>query len=155
MSRPAASPAPQHDRDVTLLYLIKQVELAVRQALDDVVATVDLTTLQYTALTVLERHPGITSAELARNSFVRAQSMAEMVTYLVGRDLVTRERDERNRKQYLLSLTAEGQRILDVLYESVADIESRMLEGFDAGQTEILRTYLVRCRHALSGNTPR
>jgi DNA-binding MarR family transcriptional regulator len=153
MTSPAASPS--HDRDVTLLYLIKQVELAVRQALDDVVATADLTTLQYTALTVLERHPGITSAELARNSFVRAQSMAEMVSYLLERDLVTRERDERNRKQYLLSLTPDGQRVLDGLYDAVADIESTMLEGFDAGQTEILRTYLLRCRHSLSGNAPR
>ena len=103
--QPASSPAAGHDRDVTLLYLIKQVELAVRQALDDVVAAADLTALQYTALTVLERHPGMTSAELARNSFVRAQSMAEMVTYLLGRGLVTRERDQRNRKQYLLSLS--------------------------------------------------
>jgi DNA-binding MarR family transcriptional regulator len=155
MTNPAPAPMPGHERDVTLLYLIKQVELAVRQALDDVVAAADLTTLQYTALTVLERHPGITSAELARNSFVRAQSMAEMVTYLLGRGLVTRERDERNRKQYLLSLSTDGQRILDELYDSVADIESNMLDGFDAGQIEILRTYLVRCRHALSGGEPR
>ena len=155
MSTAAPSSTPGRDRDVTLLYLIKQVELAVRQALDDVVATADLTTLQYTALTVLERHPGITSAELARNSFVRAQSMAEMVTFLLGRGLVSRERDQSNRKQYLLSLSADGQRILDELHESVADIEARMLEGFDVGQTEILRTYLVRCRHSLSGDTPR
>jgi DNA-binding MarR family transcriptional regulator len=155
VSAPAASPGPAHDRDVTLLYLIKQVELAVKQALDDVVATADLTTLQYTALTVLERHPGITSAELARNSFVRAQSMAEMVTYLVGRDLVSRERDPKNRKQYLLSLTRQGQQVLDRLFDEVADIEARMLENFDAGQTEILRTYLLRCRHSLSGQPPR
>jgi DNA-binding MarR family transcriptional regulator len=153
MTSPAA--APSHDRDVTLLYLIKQVELAVKQALDDVVAAADLTTLQYTALTVLERHPGITSAELARNSFVRAQSMAEMVTYLLARGLVTRERDETNRKQYLLALSPEGQKVLDDLYDAVADIETKMLDGFDAGQTEILRTYLLRCRHALSGNAPR
>ena len=153
MTSPAASPS--HDRDVTLLYLIKQVELAVRDALDEVVATADLTTLQYTALTVLERHPGITSAELARNSFVRAQSMAEMVNFLLSRGLLTRERDERNRRQYRLSLSADGQRVLDGLYESVADIETAMLEGFDAGQTEILRTYLARCRHSLSGDAPR
>jgi len=153
MTSPAEQPA--HDRDVTLLYLIKQVELAVKQALDDVVVAADLTTLQYTALTVLERHPGITSAELARNSFVRAQSMAEMVTYLLGRGLVTRERDPKNRKQYLLTLTPEGQRVLADLYDAVADVESRMLDGFDAGQTEILRTYLTRCRHALSGQPPR
>lgn len=153
MTSPAAMPG--RDRDVTLLYLIKQVELAVRQALDDVVAAADLTTLQYTALTVLERHPGITSAELARNSFVRAQTMAEMVTYLLGRGLVTRERDETNRKQYLLALSADGQQVLDDLYEPVADIETRMLEEFDVGQTEILRTYLLRCRHSLSGQSPR
>jgi len=146
---------PSHDRDVTLLYLIKQVELAVRQALDDVVATADLTTLQYTALTVLQRHPGMTSAELARNSFVRAQTMAEMVTYLLGRGLVTRERDPNNRKQFLLTLSPEGQRVLDTLFDDVADIESRMLDGFDLGQTEILRTYLSRCRHSLAGQPHR
>ena len=150
-----AAEEPSHHRDVTLLYLIKQVELAVRQALDDVVGVADLTTLQYTALTVLERHPGITSAELARNSFVRAQTMAEMVTYLLGRGLVARERDENNRKQYLLALTPEGQKVLDDLFDPVADIEAKMLDGFDVGQTEILRTYLMRCRHALSGQPPR
>lgn len=150
-----ASSASGHDRDITLLYLIKQVELAVRQALDDAVSTAGLTAPQYTALTVLERHPGITSAELARNSFVRAQSMAEMVNFLLGRGLLTRERDERNRRQYRLSLSADGQRVLDGLYESVADIETAMLEGFDAGQTEILRTYLARCRRSLSGDAPR
>ena len=155
MSSPAAARNPSSERDVTLLYLIKQVELAVRQALDEVVATADLTTLQYTALTVLERHPGITSAELARNSFVRAQTMAEMVTYLLSRELVTREQDRNNRRQYLLSLSKEGQQVLDYLYDAVADIESRMLEDFDTGQTEILRTYLLRCRSALSGNAPR
>lgn len=153
MTSPGPLPAP--DRDVTLLYLIKQVELAVRDRLDGVVAAGDLTTLQYTALTVLERHPGMTSAELARNSFVRAQTMAEMVTYLVGRGLVTRERDPANLKQYLLSLSAAGQRVLDDLYASVADLEARMLEEFDVGQTEILRTYLMRCRHALSGHPAR
>jgi DNA-binding MarR family transcriptional regulator len=149
------SPSPVPERDVTLLYLIKQVELAVRDALDEVVATAELTTLQYTALTVLERHPGITSAELARSSFVRAQTMAEMVTYLLDRDLVTRERDTENRRQYLLSLSKQGQQVLDGLYDAVADIEARMLEGFDVGQTEILRTYLLRCRHALSSKPVR
>jgi DNA-binding MarR family transcriptional regulator len=151
VSTPEPAPVTSHDRDVSLLYLIKQVELAVREALDEVVATADLTALQYTALTVLERHPGITSAELARSSFVRAQTMAEMVTYLLGRRLVTRERDESNRRQYLLSLTDEGRKILDEVFDEVADIESKMLDGFDAGQTEILRTYLLRCRHSLSG----
>jgi DNA-binding MarR family transcriptional regulator len=134
---------------VTLLYLIKQVELAVRQQLDEVASTDGLTAVQYTALTVLERHPGMTSAALARNSFVRAQTMAEMVTYLLDRGLVVRERDPDNRRQFLLSLTEEGQAVVDRLRDPVAAIEEKMVETLDGGQVEILRTYLARCRRSL------
>ena len=66
--RPGARPRP------TLLYLMKQVELAVRAELDDLTRPVGLTALQYTALTVLEQHPDLTAAHLARHSFVTAQS---------------------------------------------------------------------------------
>ena len=40
-----------------LIYLVKQVELAVRSRLDELLRPDGLTALQYTALTVLERHP--------------------------------------------------------------------------------------------------
>jgi DNA-binding MarR family transcriptional regulator len=134
---------------VPLLYLIKQVELAVRQRLDEAAAAHDLTALQYTALTVLERHPGMTSAELARNSFVRAQTMAEMVTYLVGRGLVKRERDTHNRRQYLLSLTRKGQTVVDRLRAPVASINEDMVEDLDRSEVAALRSYLLRCRQSL------
>ncbi|MFC7597027.1 MarR family winged helix-turn-helix transcriptional regulator [Terrabacter sp. GCM10028922] len=146
----ATSPAEDRTQGVTLLYLIKQVELAVRQQLDEVAATDDLTAIQYTALTVLERHPGMTSAALARSSFVRAQTMAEMVTYLLDRGLVTRERDADNRRQYLLSLTTEGQAVIHRLRAPVAAIEEKMVEALDAGQVETLRSYLMRCRRSLN-----
>ena len=64
--RAAESPTDDRGQGVTLLYLIKQVELAIRQQLDEVASAEDLTALQYTALTVLERHPGMTSAALPR-----------------------------------------------------------------------------------------
>ena len=47
----------------TLLYLMKQVELAVRARLDEITRPSGLTALQYTALTVLERHPDLTAAQ--------------------------------------------------------------------------------------------
>ena len=39
-----------------LIYMLKQVELAVRARLDEIVRPAGLTALQYTALSVLERH---------------------------------------------------------------------------------------------------
>ena len=42
-----------------LIYQLKQLELAVRARLDEIVRPAGLTTQQYTALTVLERRDGL------------------------------------------------------------------------------------------------
>lgn len=144
-------PAPA---DVTLLYLIKQVELAVRSRLDDAVGGFGLTSLQYTALTVLERHPGMTSAELARNSFVRAQTMAQMTTLLEAMGLVRRERDPHSKRQFLLFLTDEGARIVQALRGPVAEIERLMTSGLTVGESAQLRASLRSARVALGGGHP-
>ena len=88
------------------MYLVKQVELAIRSHLDDLLRPAGLTALQYTALTVLERHPDLSSAQLARNSFVTAQSMADMITTLEGRGLIERHRDRADRRRLVVALTA-------------------------------------------------
>jgi DNA-binding MarR family transcriptional regulator len=146
------APAATSRRGVTLLYLIKQVELAVRSHLDAVVANEGLTSLQYTALTVLDRHPGITSAVLARNSFVRPQTMAQMITVLLEKQLIERTVDESNRRQMLLALTPEGKRVLDRLAEPVAQIEWQMIRNLREGDVANLREDLESCRRALSGS---
>ena len=74
----------------TLIYLIKQLELGLRPVLEDAVSREGLSAAQYTALTVLRRRPGLTSSELARRSFVRAQTMAETIAFLMKRDLISR-----------------------------------------------------------------
>jgi DNA-binding MarR family transcriptional regulator len=98
-----------------LLYLMKRVELAVRARLDEIVRPAGLTAAQYTALTVLERHDDMSSAQLARHSFVTAQSMADMITTLQGRRLIERHRDRADRRRLVVSLTAEGRVLLDRL----------------------------------------
>ena|SRR3990170_1178887 len=140
--------------DITLLYLIKQVELAVRSHLEAAVSPYGLTSLQYTALTVLERHPGMTSAELARNSFVRAQTMAQMTTQLEGRDLIKRDRDPQSRRQFKLQLTDNGRDVLVALRDEVAAVERDMLAGLTSAEAQQLRAALRACRVALGGRHP-
>lgn len=146
-------PIARSSRGVTLLYLIKQVELAVRTHLDAAVASEGLTSLQYTALTVLDRHPGITSAVLARNSFVRPQTMAQMITALLDKQLIERAVDPANRRQMLLALTPEGKQVLDRLAEPVRRIESQMIRNLREGDVANLREDLESCRRALAGSS--
>lgn len=133
----------------TLLYLIKQVELASRAGLDELTRPAGLTALQYTALTVLERHPDLTAARLARNSFVTAQSMADMVTALLDRGLIDRHRDPRDRRRLVLSLTDDGRRLLDRLRPGVTALETRMLAQLPATAPAELRRLLEACRQGL------
>ncbi|HWU60253.1 MAG TPA: helix-turn-helix domain-containing protein, partial [Microbacteriaceae bacterium] len=91
MTRRPEQASPLREKEsVTLLYLVKQVELAIRARLETATREVGLTVTQYTALTVLERRPGLTSAQLAKNSFVRAQSMSTVTAELEERGLVSR-----------------------------------------------------------------
>lgn len=139
--------------DVTLLYLVKQVELAVRSRLDEATATLGLTSLQYTALTVLKRRPGLTSADLARNSFVRAQTMAQMTSYLEGKGLIRREDDPQSKRQFLLFLTPEGVEIVDALRTPVAEIEATLVERLTGAQVDQFRFALRSGRESLGGSS--
>ena len=151
----AAKPVkPAKAAEATMLYLQKQVELAVRSHLDDLLKPADITALQYTALTVLERHPDLTSAQLARNSFVTTQSMADMVTALETRGLIERRRDPADRRRLVIDLTADGRALIRRYRGKVKDLERRMLSGLTGQQVEELRRYLYACRVALSGGPP-
>lgn len=135
----------------TLLYLIKNLELAVRSALDDAIAPAGLTTAQYTALTVLERHPAMTAAALARNSFVRPQSAAHLVGALEERGLIERRVDPDSRRQSLITLTDAGLQLLASLSSAVDAIERRMTGSLAPEDAAELARLLRECRTELDG----
>ncbi len=133
-----------------LLYLLKRVELAVRSHLDDLLRPAGLTALQYTALTVLERHADLSAAQLARNSFVTAQSMADMITALEGRGLIERHRDQADRRRLVVALTAAGRELLDRYREPVRSLEATMIAGLSPADIRGLRRSLHTCHANLA-----
>lgn len=142
-------------RRPSLLYAIKQVELAARSHIDELVKPAGITALQYTALTVLRRTDGLSSAQLARNSFVTPQSMADMVIALERRGLVSRRRDPGNRRVLLISLSEGGRTLLAEHDEAVTALEERMLSGLSPQQRRELENHLSSCRAALSDRPAR
>ncbi|WP_212745927.1 MarR family winged helix-turn-helix transcriptional regulator [Sinomonas susongensis] len=135
----AAQPAP------SIMYVVKQLESASRAALDELLRPAGVTALQYTALTVLERRPDMSQTDLARQSFVRVQSAADLVSALVRRGLVTRRKDPDGGRRLLLSLTAEGRAFLAEYVPQVLAIEDRMLEGLDPADRQAFVSVLRSC----------
>jgi len=139
-----------HDGPPSVLYTVKQVELAVRHHLDDLLKPAGITALQYTALTVLDRRDGLTLTELARNSFVKVQSMADLLRPLYRQELISRRADPAHGRRQLLSLTPVGRALLDEYEHQASRLEHEMLGSLTAAEVELLRSMLARCRTALA-----
>jgi DNA-binding MarR family transcriptional regulator len=139
-------------REPMLLYQVKQVELAVRSRLDEIFRPAGLTALQYTALTVLERHADMSAAQLARHSFVTAQSMGDMIAALTRRGLIERHRDRADRRRLVVALTPAGHALLDRYRDTVAALEASMLAGLSEPAVASLRHSLHVCHDNLAGN---
>jgi DNA-binding MarR family transcriptional regulator len=136
-------------REPTMLYIIKQLELAIRSRLDDIFRPAGMTALQYTALTVLEHHPDISGVQLARNSFVTPQSIADMIETLQDRGLVERHPDASDRRRLLIALTPKGRELLDKYRDVVADLEAVAFGELSADEVASLRHALQMARTTL------
>ncbi|WP_286279231.1 MarR family winged helix-turn-helix transcriptional regulator [Naasia aerilata] len=132
-----------------LIYLIKQVELGVRRPFEELLAAKGISTPTYTALTVLRRWPGITSSELARRSFVRAQTMAETVNAMLDSGLLRREKDPAHGRQMLLYITAEGDRMIDRVRDDVQDLDAVLASALSEEDRRQLIHHLRACRDVL------
>jgi len=123
--KPAPSPEPG------ISYAIARLQQLVFGSVAEIAARYDLTALQFTTLSVLNRHgEPLSNSQLARRSFMTAQSMHEVILGLEQAGLIKRNPHPNNRRKRPASLTAKGRRVVAACESSVAEFETRMLNGF-------------------------
>ena len=133
-----------------LIYLVKQLELAVRARLDLISREYGVTTTQYTALSVLRVRPGMSSAQLAIRSFIKPQSSHQTVAQLEALGYIERRSDELNQRILRITLTDEGRALLESCDGAVNQLEEEMFEGFEKPERLKLQTLLNRCMSNLT-----
>lgn len=132
------------------VYVVKQLELAIRARLDQICKERGVTTAQYTALSVLRVRPGMSSAQLAIRSFITPQSAHQTVTELERLGYIEREPDESNRRILRNHLTNKGRLLLESCDGAVDRLEAQMFEGFDNQEQAELQLLLSRCTRNLA-----
>ena len=74
-------------------YAVARLERAVRAGIAERVRPYGLTTLQYTTLSVLNRHGSpLSNAQLARRAYMTPQAMSEVIDALTAKGLIRRSR---------------------------------------------------------------
>ena len=134
-------------------YELKRAQQAFRGALDGALGELGLSAAQYAALAALEDDPGLSSAELARRSFVTAQTMHGLVGGLERAGLVERRAHPAHGRILETTLTEEGLRRLGEAHRRVRAIEARMARGLSKQERAQLFGLLRRCALALEART--
>ena len=145
---PAAEPSAGHSPRLT--YLVKRLEMAERARMEEVLQIYGVTLHQYTAMSLLERRDGLSSAQLARRHFVTPQAMNQLVSTLERDGLIHREPDTANRKILRATLTHRGRTTLESCHAAVDELERQMLADFTPDQEQEFRAALQRSLRGLA-----
>ena len=119
------------------------------------VAPYDLTTLQFTTLSVLSCHGApLSTSQLARRAFMTPQSMSEVIHALEGNGLIERNPHPNHRRTLPATLTAKGRRVLAACDKTVSEFEDAMLDGFSEADRAAFRDMLKAAVRNLGGGFP-
>lgn len=130
-------------------YLIKLVDEAFRYELDAVLKMHALSTATYAALYHLHASgEAVSSASLARASWVTPQTMSRLVKTLKKSDFIMVAAQQG--RTCLLSITTRGEQVLEQAKLDVMALEQAMVMELSATQQHMLRAMLVTCHGALT-----
>ncbi|MFM0228431.1 MarR family winged helix-turn-helix transcriptional regulator [Paraburkholderia dipogonis] len=83
----------------------------------------EITSVQYAALEILQKTPGINQRQLGDELDVDRSTIADLVGRMVRNDLIERSDDPIDKRSYVLFLTSEGKKNLATLRPRVEEVE--------------------------------
>jgi MarR family transcriptional regulator, lower aerobic nicotinate degradation pathway regulator len=108
-------------------FLLSRVGAAIRGGFKDVLAGWGIRPLQYVILLVLDAGGGLSQQELCVAARVDSGNMVELLDGLEARRYARRARDPRDRRRYVVTITASGRSALAELRRAVEEYNGRFL----------------------------
>lgn len=104
----------------------------------------DLTFEQWTVLNVIFADPGSIQSEIADKTFKDRTNVTRILDILAKRGLITRTRDEKDRRVYRLYLTEKGISLFDELVPLVQRANNTFSNGITESDMEVFYKVLDR-----------
>jgi len=105
---------------------------------------------QFQILGLLHDHGGLAQRELVQTMDVDPSILVTLLNPLEADGLVTRERDPRDRRRHLVTLTPAGERQLASASRAQKETENALFASLDNDQREHLRALLLALRDGLA-----
>jgi DNA-binding MarR family transcriptional regulator len=125
-------------------YLLVQVMLNMRRAVETRMGALGLTDAQWKPLWLLKLGRVGTAFELAREMSIDAGAMTRMLDRLEAKGLIERTRSETDRRVVHLRLTPEGETAAEQVPHVLAEVNNEYLRGFNKQEWQQLKEFLQR-----------
>lgn len=89
---------------------------------------IDITPLQFSILWVLNQHPEIDQATLAKAVALDRMTCSNMVTRMEHKGLIDRKTDPENRRAKLLTITRQGEQLLSQSEAPMQQVQNELLK---------------------------
>jgi DNA-binding MarR family transcriptional regulator len=129
--------------------LLRQLQGAMRQTMEEVLEETGLTMAQANVLTELAYGPARSNAELARIHFVTPQTMVEILASVERQGLVNRRPQPEGGRAMLAELTGEGRSKVFAVHLAMRQVEERFLGVLSKEDAARLRRLLEECLAAV------
>jgi len=128
-----------------LTFLMSQLTHAMEHEMTSTAKELNLTLLQLAALAELNHDGTLSTADLARLTFVTPQNMSLTVSKLESGGFLLRKAHPTNARVKRLLLTSAGLKVLRKAVARAGVIERQMFSGLSSKDKNALRTHLRQC----------
>lgn len=102
---------------------------------------------QWRVIRVLAEHDSLDATDLAARANILAPSLTRMIRALSDRRLIRRGKDNSDGRRVILSITPEGQRLIDAVTPDATDIYNRIDAEFGPDRVQALLALLDALSH--------
>ena len=135
----------------SLLLRIIHLGIVAGRSLADELALHELSPPELSIILACRDHPGSTAVMIAQVVPVDTPSISRSVHQLVQKGILARRRSRHDRREVILRLTSEGERMVDDLLQHLSRLEAQVLQALDEEQ---VRAYRLYTNALFAGNFP-
>jgi DNA-binding MarR family transcriptional regulator len=143
-------PTDHDEAPPTFVYLVGRLNQGVKRELQQRLSAHALSVPEFTVLSVLQRRPGLSNAQLARRSLITPQSMNVIVAELEQRNLVERRMDPAHNRILQTRLTPKGRGMLRRAAPIADALQDELMQDVPAHERDIVVRGLANAMRRLS-----
>ncbi len=110
-----------------------------------------LTQRQFAVLTAVAHQDGLTQTDLVKATGIDRSTLADLVTRMVKKDLVARQKSEHDGRANIVRLTASGRQHLEAMRPQVSQADKAILDALPKAKRAAFLDALQRLMNVMDG----